>query len=418
MQSNPDESNPSILNSEYKQDPNEIEELYQKYKNKVIPSDINAMITEVLFFQSEPSILNRIAEQLFVNTDELHGRVNVTDQIRKRAAPLASFTNVSIVVDTITISLVGFFMFGGYFSGLIGATVLFFGFQIASTACAKGFVNGGRWNDEYIFKKGRFSPNWAAGVGLIGLNILGSVGGGVATGLLIDYKGVDAAKSLAKYILIPEARSLKLKEIANAKTKFEYDEKAFKDANLNIRTGENRNKDILRLTGHYVKDKTPTMAYRNLPDADQPLEVRVATSREKLDAKQKELETFDAEINKDEISYVKTNLPEKFSSYYETNDQGINKLKSLRDALKATTTSFNNSLLRGKWDEIFPEICIWFFSILTSSVSIQWLIYYIKSADVEETFNPTDQYKYDWVIRCQLAEEFENQLHINQEEKI
>jgi len=46
------------------------------------------------------------------------------------------------------------------------------------------------------------------------------------------------------------------------------------------------------------------------------------------------------------------------------------------------------------------------------------LIYYVKIADVEETFNPTDQYKYNCVIRGQLAEEIENQLHRDQSEII
>ena len=419
------ESNDSIPNQDEGQSSNDLEDLYQKYKNKVIPPAINAIINQELEAQSKRSISRNIIENLFVSTDELYGRVNVTDEIIKRAAPLASLTNVSIVVDTITISLVGFFMFGGYIPGIIGGTVLFFGFQIASTACAKGFVNGGRWNDEFILKKGRYNPNWIAGIGLIGLNILGSIGGGIATGLLIDNKGIDAAKNYAKYILIPEARSLKLREIANAKKQFDYDDKAFKDANTKIRSGENRNFDALRITGPYVSGKTPFMAYGSLPYEDQPLEVKAITSRNKVTAREKELETFDAQVINDEITFVKNNLPEKFLSYYYT-DQAQSykleaesyKLRSLRDALKATTTSFNTDFLRGKWDDIFPEICVWVFSMLTSSVSIYWLIYYVKTADVEETFNPTDQYKYNCVIRAQLAEEIENQLYRDQAEKI
>ncbi|CCI30066.1 hypothetical protein MICAH_7610001 [Microcystis aeruginosa PCC 9809] len=62
------------------------------------------------------------------------------------------------------------------------------------------------------------------------------------------------------------------------------------------------------------------------------------------------------------------------------------------------------------------DIGVLFFSIITSTVSIFWLIYFIKSADVEETFNPIDQYKYDWVHRCWMAEEFEKQIAKEQEE--
>lgn len=266
-------------------------------------------------------------------------------------------------------------------------------------------------------KTRRYSLNRVAVVGLISLNVLGSVGGGIATALLADLKGTKAAQNMAKDILIPEARQLKVKEVSNARKHFEDADRAFKKANASIRSGKNRDADMLTLKGPYVKGKTSVMAYRNLPYADQPLEVRVVTSHEELLAKEKELESFDAESLKDELSFVENNLPEKFASSFETDENGAVRLRNLSDVLIATTTSFNSNLLQGKWNEIMGDIGVWLFSIITSTVSIFWLIYFIKSADVEDTFNPIDQYKYDWVLRCRMAEEFEKQLAKEEEGK-
>jgi hypothetical protein len=266
-------------------------------------------------------------------------------------------------------------------------------------------------------KAHRYSLNFIAITGLILLNVLGSVGGGIATALLTDLKGTKAAQNLAKYTLIQEARQLKVKEVTNARKRFEDANKAFKKANASIRSGKNRDADMLSLKGPYVKGKTAVMAYRHLPYLDQPLEVKVATSQEEFLAKEKELESFDAESLKDEISFVESNLPEKFTSSFETEENGTVRLRNLSDVLIATTTSFNSNFLQGKWSEIMGDIGVLFFSIITSTVSIFWLIYFIKSADVEETFNPIDQYKYDWVHRCWMAEEFEKQIAKEQEEE-
>jgi hypothetical protein len=256
-------------------------------------------------------------------------------------------------------------------------------------------------------KAHRYSLNLIAVVGLILLNVLGSVGGGIATALLTDIKGTKAAQNMAKHTLIPEARQLKVKEVSNARKRFEDANRVFKKANASIRSGKNRDADMLTLKGPYVKGKTAVMAYRHLPYLDQPLEVKVVTSEEEFLAKEKELESFDAESLKDEISFVENNLPEKFASSFETDENGAVRLRNLSDVLIATTSSFNSNLLRGKWSEIMGDIGVLFFSIITSTVSIFWLIYFIKSADIEETFNPIDQYKYDWVLRCLMAEEFE-----------
>ena len=265
-------------------------------------------------------------------------------------------------------------------------------------------------------KARRYSLNWIAITGLISLNVLGSVGGGIATALLTDLKGTKAAQNMAKYRLIPEARQLKVKEVSNARKRFEDADRVFKKANASIRSGKNRDADILTLKGHYVNGKTAVMAYRHLPYPDQPLEVRMVTSQEELLAKEKELESFDAESLKDEISFVENNLPEKFASSFETDENGAVRLRNLSDILIGTTTSFNSNLLQGKWSEVMGDIGVLFFSITTSMVCILWLIYFIKSADVEETFNPIDHYKYDWVLRCLMAEEFEK-LAKEQEEK-
>lgn len=266
-------------------------------------------------------------------------------------------------------------------------------------------------------KAHRYNLNLIAVVGLILLNVLGSVGGGIATALLTDLKGTKAAQNLAKYVILPEARQLKVNEVSNARKRFEDADRVFKKANASIRSGKNRDADMLSLKGPYVKGKTAVMAYRHLPYLDQPLEVKVVTSQEEFLAKEKELESFDAESLKDEISFVESNLPEKFTSSFETDENGAVRLRNLSDVLIATTTSFNSNFLQGKWSEIMGDIGVLFFSIITSTVSIFWLIYFIKSADVEETFNPIDQYKYDWVLRCWMAEEFEKQIAKEQEEE-
>ena len=142
LHSSPGESHPSIPNTDDQMRANDLEAIYQKYKDKIIAPHINAMIDEKLY-QSETTFI----EQLFAKPNDFYGGVSVTNKIKNSAAPLASLTNVSIVVDTVTITIVVFFMFGGYFSGILGGAVAFFGFQIASTACAKGFVKGGRWNE-------------------------------------------------------------------------------------------------------------------------------------------------------------------------------------------------------------------------------------------------------------------------------
>ncbi len=119
--------------------------------------------------------------------------------------------------------------------------------------------------------------------------------------------------------------------------KFEYDSKEFKDLDKNIRSGENRDTDLIRRSGQYVKGKSSAMLYGNLPELEQPLEVRADKSLINLRDKEKDLERFDSEIIKDEINFVKNNLPEKFLGYYYTDEQDSNKLRSVRDALKGTS---------------------------------------------------------------------------------
>ena len=144
LNSSPSESHPSIPKADC---PNDLDAMYQKYKDKNIPPHINALIDEALR-EDEPTSMVKLMKLFLVQSEDFHGRVHTTDGLKDRARNLAAITNVSTIVDTITIATFVFFMFGGYLPGLIGGTVAFFGFQIASTACAKGIVTGGRWNDE------------------------------------------------------------------------------------------------------------------------------------------------------------------------------------------------------------------------------------------------------------------------------
>lgn len=146
LHSSPGESPPSIPNTDNEMCPNDLEAMYQKYKDKNIPPHINAMIDEALR-EDEPTPMDKLMKLILVESQDFHGRVHTTKELKDRARNLAAITNVSTIVDTITIATFVFFMFGGYLPGLIGSTVAFFGFQIASTACAKGIVTGGRWND-------------------------------------------------------------------------------------------------------------------------------------------------------------------------------------------------------------------------------------------------------------------------------
>ena len=146
LHSSPGESHPSIPNTDHEMCLNDLEAMYQKYKDKSIPPHINAMIDEALR-EDEPTPMAKPMKLLLVQSQDFHGRVHATDELKDRARNLAAITNVSTIVDTITIATFVFFMFGGYLPGLMGGAVAFFGFQIASTACAKGIVTGGRWND-------------------------------------------------------------------------------------------------------------------------------------------------------------------------------------------------------------------------------------------------------------------------------
>lgn len=143
LNSTPGESDTSIPKAD---GPNDLDAIYQKYKDKVIPPHINALIDQALL-PDEPTSMGKLLKLLLVQSEDFYGRVHVTDRLKDRAHNLAAITNVSTVVDTVTIATFVFFMFGGYLPGIIGGTVAFFGFQIASTACAKGIITGGRWND-------------------------------------------------------------------------------------------------------------------------------------------------------------------------------------------------------------------------------------------------------------------------------